>query len=662
LTPPGIATYHFHSPKSKQSSLTEFDQGKVMQEVPMRRVQRPLSIFAVVTSVLLLQSLVAPAGADEGVAGWPQWAQNPQHQGFVSVAGQPIKNVLANIVYDPNVPAEQASQGGDLLTHYQAPLISGSGTDVFMEFKSGSFNPSNFATQVWHEKRLTWSNNALVTVWDFISDWSPEPDQGGLGGWEPVFHAALVGGTIYVPGRAGTVFKLDAATGKVLTRINPFKDLDNNRFVAGVLSADSAGNIYYNAVKLDPNDPWGFKGADIPGSWLVRVNADGTTQTVSYRSLVPNPPSTCFGVFGSSQLPWPPSTTAVPRTFPCLSPRPGINVAPAIAPDGTVYSVARVHNVSRYSWVVAANADLSPKWATSLRDFLNDGCGVLVPIATTDTPQKGACRFGANVGVDPSTNQRPAGRVIDQSSSSPTVAPDGSVIYGSYSRYNIARGHLWKLEPVTGRITATYDFGWDSTPAILQNGSAYSIVIKDNHYDEEGGFYCSPNPSFPVSLTVCAFTGIPAGPFYITQLDSNLVPQWKFQNVNTQSCVRTASGALSCSSNPPHPNGFEWCINAPAIDGKGVVYANSEDGNLYTIPQGRTGVFTSNDTTVPRIFTNLALGAAYTPLAIGPDGLIYTENDGHLFVVGIGPGGAQLDTSTAPTSNPPPTTFTGDAD
>jgi len=161
---------------------------------------------------------------------------------------------------------------------------------------------------------------------------------------------------------------------------------------------------------------------------------------------------------------------------------------------------------------------------------------------------------------------------------------------------------------------------------------------------------------------VCAFTNIPAGPFDITQLDPNLVPQWQFQNVNTQSCVRTASGALTCSSNPPHPHGFEWCINAPAIDGNGTVYANSEDGNLYTIPQVHTGIFTSDNPTVPRIFTNLALGAAYTPLAIGPDGLIYTENDGHLFVVGVAPGGTDLPTSSAPTSNTPPTTVTDDSD
>jgi hypothetical protein len=57
-----------------------------------------------------------------------------------------------------------------------------------------------------------------------------------------------------------------------------------------------------------------------------------------------------------------------------------------------------------------------------------------------------------------------------------------------------------------------------------------------------------------------------------------------------------------------------------------VVYANSEDGNMYSIRQG--GTLQQN------IFLDLALGAAYTPLAIGPDGKIYTENKGTLFVVG----------------------------
>jgi len=57
----------------------------------------------------------------------------------------------------------------------------------------------------------------------------------------------------------------------------------------------------------------------------------------------------------------------------------------------------------------------------------------------------------------------------------------------------------------------------------------------------------------------------------------------------------------------------------------------SEDGNVYVLPQGHSGIFTMP---VANLFLNLALGAAYTPLSIGSDGKIYTQNDGHLFVVG----------------------------
>jgi outer membrane protein assembly factor BamB len=66
-------------------------------------------------------------------------------------------------------------------------------------------------------------------------------------------------------------------------------------------------------------------------------------------------------------------------------------------------------------------------------------------------------------------------------------------------------------------------------------------------------------------------------------------------------------------------------VNAIAVDSRGVVYANSEDGNLYAIDQ--------NGKELQRIFLQVALGAAYTPLSIGPEGRIYTQQDGKLFVV-----------------------------
>jgi hypothetical protein len=591
-------------------------------------------IVALIAATIALTALVLLADQSEAFS-WPQWGQNPQHQGFIGLAGQPIKSQLANVIYDPLVPQEQAFTGGDLLAHYQVPLLDGQ--DVFMAFKTGDYS-SPFNSQVWHEKRLHWEGGQLVEKWDFTADWKPEPID-YVGGWEPVFHAVLANDLIYVPGFGGTIVQLNRGAGKVLAHVNPFgSTIDPNTFTAGPLTADSNGNIYYNVIRIDPTQPDPFtETATTVGSWLVKVTPDNSTAMVSYSALIPDAPSTCVGRFSNSQLPWPPSPTATPSTqFPCGIARAGVNVAPAIAADGTIYTVGRIDNSPRYGWVIAVNPNLTRKWDTSMRDLFRDGCGVTIPIAPSATPAKGTCRFAAvtsaNFGFDPTTNRAGDGNVLDQSSSSPTVLPDGNVLYGAYTRYNAARGHLIKFNGATGGVMAFFDFGWDSTPAVFTHNGTYSIAIKDNHYDEELGFYC--NPTGGVSDTVCAFTGVPAGPFYITQLNANLLPEWKFHSTETNSCTRQPDGTLNCISD--HPNGFEWCINAPAIDANHNVFVESEDGNAYVIPQGHTGVFDMNAAGVQRLFLQLALGAAYTPLSIGGDGKIYTQNAGHLFVLGTG--------------------------
>jgi hypothetical protein len=307
--------------------------------------------------------------------------------------------------------------------------------------------------------------------------------------------------------------------------------------------------------------------------------------------------------------------------------------------------------------VVAVNPNLTAKWARSLKNTIHDGCGFRIPIATVDMTGsgpwsladfKGKCRHGqpAN-GVDPATNAPGSGRVLDAGTSSAVVLPDGNILFGAYTRWNIARGHSYKLRGSDGAILATYDFGWDDTPAVLSRADGYSIVMKDNHYDEEAGFYCNTfvdpatgnleptvsrggDPKKKANV-VCDYTTIPAGPFYITQLNSNLVPQWKFQSTEVRHCERNANGTVTCVNDGKHPHGFEWCINAPAIDGGGNVYVESEDGNIYVLDQGHSGVFT---TPKFKFFGNLAIGAAYTPYSIDAAGRGYAQNNGHLFVVG----------------------------
>lgn len=555
---------------------------------------------------------------------WPQWAQNSGHTGAASVSGQNAARILAASVYDPFVPYERGEAGGDLTVHYQVPLVDDG--DLFMVSKGGTWipcdppgsgepfpcGPDAWSSQTWSEKRFHWENGQLIEKWNFESDWKPEPDFGNFGGWEPVFQPALTGDYLFIPGAGGTVWKLKRDDGTVVAHINPFGSLDSRVFTAGPLVADSAGNIYYNALGLNLTDDartaWG---TDIVGAWLVKINVDGSTAAIPFSDLTAGAPAAsarCEVPFNPRQAPWPPAPDAAPRTAPCGSQRPGINVAPAIAPDGTIYTVSRSHFNSRYGYLIAVNPDLSLKWTASLRDRLNDGCGVLVPAAG----QPGACRNGAPRGVDPATNRSPAGRVLDSGTSSPVITPDGSVLYGAYSRYNYARGHLMKFS-ADGSFLASYDFGWDITPAIYQHDGTYSVVLKDNHYDL--GSYCEDEDVCPPA---------PQGPYNLTQLDPDLLIEWTYTSKNTLSCQRDTSGSVFCE--PDHFNGFEWCINAPAVDANGSVYANSEDGNLYIIGQG--GVLRAS------LFTNLALGGAYTPLSLGPDGIIYTQNEGVFLAVG----------------------------
>ncbi|HKF41985.1 MAG TPA: hypothetical protein VKG01_02690 [Thermoanaerobaculia bacterium] len=566
---------------------------------------------------------------------WPQWALNPQHTGQVGVAGQNLNNQLADIIYDPLAPQEMAANGGELQAHYQVPLID-NGTDVFMEFKSGTYNKNRYDTQVWGENGLKWISGKLTQVWSFPSDWKAPGSQADF--FEPVFHGVLANGYVYVPGAGGTIFKLNKSDGSVVSRINPFPKIDPAIFVAGVLTTDGSGNIYYNAIQqFNTGAGKGFYQHDVVDSWLVKVTSSDTTAKVSYSVLTaataagsqaaPLPNDQCLGEFDVKQLPLPPSANAVPPTVPCGHMRAALNAAPAIASDGTIYTITRnFEPTGRYAGMAAVNSDLTPKWWTSFRDRLDDACnndqgnfpGALLP--ANGSP--GGCRLGTNPGVDPAQNTMPAGRVLDDSSSSPTVGPDGSIFYGSFTRYDFARGHLLKFGPA-GQFLGAYSFGFDTTPAIYAHSATYSVVIKDNEYGGGPGFgsYCNVDAFCPPRQN---------GPFFITQLDPNLNVEWKFQSTNNQSCKKNPDGTITCQ---PHNSGnqwanvgFEWCINAPVVDANGVVYANSEDGNLYAINQG--GVLKAN------IFLQQALGSPYTPLAIGPDGKVYTQNAGHLIVVG----------------------------
>jgi hypothetical protein len=523
--------------------------------------------------------LVAAAGQ----AQWSQFGANPRHTGNSAVAAQPLLRTLADVVHDPFVPQEIAPNGA-LYIHYAVPLLDGD--DVFMSFK-GVFAPGPSPSIItWGVKRLHWENGQLVEKWVAGSDWGPVPSVA----WEPPMQPVLANGFVYLPAAGATLFQIDRNTGQRVTRINPFATLDYATFMSGPPTADASGNIIYGAFRVQSDNPWG---SDVTGAWLVRATPDGTATAVPFSPLVSNAPAAnaqCTSRFASGTK-LPPSPTAVAPTITCGSQRPGLNVAPAIAADGTIYIVSRTHFNERWGYLVAVNPDLTPKWNVSLRNRFQDGCDVLLV--------SGTCTAGTTAGVDPTDNLPGSGAVSDFSTASPVVLPDGTILYGAFTGYNDSNGHLTHFKADSTYIGA-YPFGWDTTPAVWQHNGTFSIVTKHNFYFRA----LRPDPGE-----------------FIVQLDPNLTKEWEYRNPSTLVCHDG-----DCEE---EPFGFEWCVNAPAIDANGTVYANAEDGILYAIGQG--GIRFDHFTLAG------PLGAAYTPLAIDAQGRVYAQTGGHLFAVGGSP-------------------------
>lgn len=562
----------------------------------------------------LLSLLVATGGF---AVDWWQWGRNPRHDSASPAVGQRLERIEAEVIVDPFAQQEKNSVGGFLLVHYQAPIVDGN--DLYLAVKGGQWTSNTTReTQTWNVHNVRLTGGTKQTRWTYASDWKPVPSGMNVGPrWEPVYHLLLTQDAVWAPGAGGTIDKIRRTDGTRIARFSPFGlGIDPQTYLTGPPTADDAGNIYYNAIRLQGNNPWG---TDPSGSWLVKVAANGTTSMVAYSALTANAPAAndqCTSSFTIPQLPWPPSPDAVAPTVRCGAQRPGINVAPAVAADGTIYTVSRAHTNARWGFLIAVNPDLTPKWTSTLRNRFNDGCGVMIP--PNGTP--GGCRANAPIGVDPAENQPGSGQVSDDSTSSPAVTPDGRILYGAYTRYNYSQGHLMQFA-ADGSYLGAYGWGWDLTPAIYRHGGTYSILLKENHYP--GGAYCAGNPEFCPSNR-SANTPWSPEEYFLTSLTPSLQPEWKFRNTETESCERQPDGTVVCA--PERPNGFEWCVNAIAVDARGVVYANAEDGYLYAI--NRDGSLRE------RIFLQVALGAAYTPLSIGSDGRIYTQNDGLLFVVG----------------------------
>ena len=217
----------------------------------------------------------------------------------------------------------------------------------------------------------------------------------------------------------------------------------------------------------------------------------------------------------------------------------------------------------------------------------------------------------------------PLGTVVDQSSSSPTVGPDGDVYFGVLSPFDDDRG---SLEHFSGDLSTTYtpgSFGWDDTVTIVPASMVpnyvepstnqpppYLLMTKYNDYAGAGG------------------TGINQ----IAIIDPNSTQIDPVTGRLAMTTVLSIAGVTPDDEFPNKPGAVrEWCINNAVVDpATHSIFANSEDGWLY-----RWDTWTNTFT--QQVQLTAGVGEAYTPTVIGADGTVFAINNATLFAVGATP-------------------------
>jgi hypothetical protein len=402
-------------------------------------------------------------------------------------------------------------------------------------------------------------NGALI--WSADSDYRPPP----LDTWIASYNLSLSAtGRLHAPGAGGKLWLRDApdaSTGTSQTAVFFGADAyaaDPSTYDATVIidtpiTVDTSGNAFFGFMVTGAN-PAGLAGG------IARVAADGTGAWVAASAAASDPAMV----------------------------KAAANSAPAVSADqGTIYVVVN---------------------AVAAADYSQPGYLLALDSQTLATRARAAL-------IDPISGA--AAAVPDNSTSSPTVGPDGDVYFGVYEAVGVdhhGRGWLLHFDAALATSKIPGSFGWDDTasivPAAMVGGysgaSPYLITTKYNNYGGQGA------------------TG--DGRNRVAILDPGAGQADAYSSVTVMKEVLTLLGP---TADPEVPGGVkEWCINTAAVDpASDSILINSEDGFLYRWDLGANQLSQS---------IRLSSGPieAYTPTAIGADGAVYAISNAIMFVVG----------------------------
>ncbi len=487
--------------------------------------------------------------------------------GWSTLGGSSQHTGLSAVAAEPldvihwSTPVDVAPPTGNILIHYGSPLVTPANT-VILPVKTGSTGGYRVEARTAQSGSLIWSETT-----DYIL---PPHD------WTPSYSPALTASNrLYFPGAGGTLYFRDSvdSNGPASVGQLAFFGLSNylaspasfnaTVFINTPITADTAGNIYFGFRTIGAA-PLGLQ------SGVARIDANGNGTWVS-----------ALAASGGDT-----TIVGVPH-----------QAAPALSNDGqTLYMIVVGSDTSPNPYLVG----LDP---TSLA-LKESSPGVKMRIALKDP---------SSAGINSAT-------VVDDSSASPMVGPDGDVYYGVLGNPLNVPG--WMLH-FSGDLTQTKTpgaFGWDSTASVVPvsmvpsytGASPYLIFTKYNNYAGVNGG---------------------DGVNKIAVLDPNEAVYDAAKGAFVMKEILTIAGP---TPDPEFiaqfPNAVrEWCLNTAAVDPlTSSVMVNSEDGKLYRWD------LTSN-TLSQAITLSPGVGEAYTPTVIGPDGTVYAINWAILNAVGRQP-------------------------
>jgi Bacterial Ig-like domain (group 3) len=530
---------------------------------------------------------------------------NAQHTSLYAGPSQDMNQILWKTPVDLD---PQYDSGGELLIHYGSPLVT-AGNTVIVPVKTG-------ATGGFRLDFFSGDNGGAASVGgtgvpkfslttDYIlpsHDWTPS--------YSPTLASDGAGGTrLYYAGAGGTVYYIenpDSSTAPTPVQ-EAFYGLTNYQgntssfnstvFIDTPITADSSGDIFF-----------GFR---VQGTAPIAdpVAHTSTTTQSGFARIDPNGNGTYILASAAAN-----GDSNISQDVH--------NSAPALSNDGqTLYVVVKANGgtFTNYGYLVALNAS---NMHFKDRVFLDD-------------PRPG---LGAAA-------------ILDDSTSSPMVAPDGTVFIGVFDARNPNNGDVvtagdrgWTLHFSSDLATefTPAAYGWDYTDAIVpasmvpsyHGTSSYLLFSKYQNYAAPG----SP-----------ASEDWGDGLNKIAILDPNATQVDPHPGANGLLEMREVMTAIGPTPDPGNVNATtspnavrEWCINTAAVDeATDSIIVPSEDGNVY-----RWDLAT--DSLSQTINVGTGIGEAYVPTIINPNnGQILTINNAELFAIGSVSGvGIDLTSST----------------